>query len=86
MIASFGVLTHAHWIWMLALLGVWRLCMDYGISPRVMGQQLEIHPLLAIFTVMVVATLRVLWRKLPALRNAGVSPDTHDEQRRITVS
>lgn len=102
MIAGFGVLTHAHWIWMLALLGVWRLCMDYGISPRVMGQQLEIHPLLAIFTVMVggavggiagiyisiplVATLRVLWRKLPALRNAGVSPDTHDEQRRITVS
>jgi len=27
--------------------------MDYGISPRVMGHELEIHPLLAIFTVMV---------------------------------
>lgn len=38
---------------MLALLGVWRVRMDYGISPRVMGRQLEIHPLLAIFTVMV---------------------------------
>ena len=27
--------------------------MDYAISPRVMGRELEIHPLLAIFTVMV---------------------------------
>lgn len=85
-IATFGALTHAHWIWMLALLGVWRVCMDYGISPRVMGRQLEIHPLLAIFTVMVggaaggmvgvyisiplVAALRVIWRRLPTLSNA----------------
>jgi predicted PurR-regulated permease PerM len=85
-IACFGVLTHAHWIWMLALLGLWRVCMDYGISPRVMGHELEIHPLLAIFTVMVggavggiagiylsiplVASLRVVWRRLPALTNA----------------
>jgi hypothetical protein len=38
---------------MLALLAVWRVCMDYGISPRVMGHELEIHPLLAIFAVMV---------------------------------
>lgn len=74
-----GVLTHSHWIWMAALLGIWRLLMDYGISPRVMGHELEIHPLLAIFAVMVggavggivgiylsvplVAALRVLWRR-----------------------
>ena len=38
---------------MLALLVVWRILMDYGIAPRVMGHQLEIHPLLAIFTLMV---------------------------------
>lgn len=84
-IATFGALTHAHWIWMLALLGVWRVHMDYGISPRVMGRQLEIHPLLAIFTVMVggavggivgvyisiplVAIFRVFWRRLSASRN-----------------
>lgn len=75
-----GVLTHSHWIWMAALLGIWRLLMDYGISPRVMGHELEFHPLLAIFTVMVggavggivgiylsiplAAALRVLWRRL----------------------
>jgi predicted PurR-regulated permease PerM len=85
-ITGFGVITHSHWIWMLALLGIWRVVMDYAISPRVMGHELEIHPLLAIFTVMaggavggiagiylsipLVATLRVLWRRLPGLSNA----------------
>ena len=48
-----GALVHAHWIWMLSLLGLWRIIMDYAISPRVMGHELEIHPLLAIFTVMI---------------------------------
>jgi predicted PurR-regulated permease PerM len=38
---------------MAALLGAWRLLMDYWIAPRVMGHELEIHPLLAIFTLMV---------------------------------
>jgi predicted PurR-regulated permease PerM len=65
---------------MAALLGLWRMVMDYGISPRVMGHELEIHPLLAIFTVMVggavggivgiylsvplIAALRVIWHRL----------------------
>jgi predicted PurR-regulated permease PerM len=48
-----GVLTDSHWIWIAALLGVWRLIMDYFISPRVVGHNLEIHPLLVIFAVMV---------------------------------
>ena len=64
---------------MLALLGVWRILMDYAIAPRVMGHELEIHPLLAIFTLMVggavggivgiylsvplVAALRVIYRR-----------------------
>jgi predicted PurR-regulated permease PerM len=78
-IVTAGVLTHSHWIWMLALLGVWRILMDYAIAPRVMGHELEIHPLLAIFTLMVggavggivgiylsvplVAALRVIYRR-----------------------
>ncbi|HXT25819.1 MAG TPA: AI-2E family transporter [Candidatus Eisenbacteria bacterium] len=78
-IVTAGMLTHAHWIWMLALLAVWRILMDYGIAPRVMGRELEIHPLLAIFTLMVggavggivgiylsiplVAALRVIYRR-----------------------
>jgi len=78
-IVTAGALSHAHWIWMLALLIVWRILMDYAIAPRVMGHELEIHPLLAIFTLMVggavggivgiylsvplVATLRVVYRR-----------------------
>jgi len=52
-IVTAGAVGHSHWIWMLALLVVWRILMDYGIAPRVMGHELEIHPLLAIFTLMV---------------------------------
>jgi len=78
-IVTAGALSHSHWIWMLALLAVWRILMDYGIAPRVMGHELEIHPLLAIFTLMVggavggivgiylsvplVAALRVIYRR-----------------------
>ena len=79
-ILTVGVFTQAHWIWMLVLLSLWRFLMDYWIAPRVMGRELEIHPLLAIFTMMVggalggivgiylsvplVAVLRVAWRRL----------------------
>ena len=78
-IVSAGALAHAHWIPILGLLCLWRALMDYAISPRVMGHELEIHPLLAIFTVMVggaiagiigvylsvpiVAALRVVYRR-----------------------
>jgi predicted PurR-regulated permease PerM len=65
---------------MAALLGVWRMLMDYWIAPAIVGHELEFHPLLAIFTVMVggaiggivgvylsvpfVAALRVVWRAM----------------------
>ena len=78
-ISTAGMLMHAHWIWMAGLLGLWRLTMDYFIAPRVVGHELEMHPLLAIFTIMVggavggivgiylsvpiVAALRVVWRR-----------------------
>src|SRR5437660_11490391 len=52
-IVTAGALTHSHWIWMLALLAVWRILMDYGIAPRVMGHELGIHPFLAIFNLIV---------------------------------
>src|SRR5208282_1453956 len=52
-IVGLGILTHGHWIWMAALLGIWRMTMDYFIAPRVVGENLEIHPLLVLFAVMV---------------------------------
>jgi len=76
---SVGFLTHSHWIWMLAVVGLWRMVIDYWVAPRVMGRALEIHPLLEIFAVMVggaiggiagvylslplVAALSVIWRR-----------------------
>jgi len=92
MIVTAGALSHSHWIWMLALLVVWRILMDYGIAPRVMGHELEIHPLLAIFTLMVggavggivgiylsvplVAALRVVYRRLASPPVRATAPGT----------
>jgi hypothetical protein len=79
-IIGVGLLTHSHWIWIAALLGFWRLLMDYVISPRVMGHELEIHPLLAIFTLMVggavggivgVSEFIYLYQSLPAYALSG---------------
>lgn len=73
---------------MVVLLCLWRILMDYSIAPRVMGHELEIHPLLALFTLMVggsigrivgiylsvplVATLRIIYRR----RISRSAPDT----------
>jgi predicted PurR-regulated permease PerM len=78
-ILSVGALTHAHWILMALLLGIWRLIQDYVTTPRVMGHELEIHPLMVIFALMVgweigglvgiyllvpvIAATRVIWRR-----------------------
>jgi predicted PurR-regulated permease PerM len=78
-IVTVGALAHSHWIWMAALLGVWRFVMDYFISPRVVGHNLEIHPLLVIFAVMLgaqidgivgiylsisaIVVVRIIWQK-----------------------
>ena len=51
-IIIFGIVTHSHWIWMAALLAIWRILIDYWIAPRVLGRELEMHPILAIFTLM----------------------------------
>jgi predicted PurR-regulated permease PerM len=99
-IVTTGVLTHSHWIWMLTLLVVWRILMDYGISPRVMGHELEIHPLLAIFTLMVggavggivgiylsvplVAALRVIYRKF-ASPPVGATVDSPEARGETSV-
>jgi len=48
-----GIVNHLHWIWMAVLLLMWRLAQDYFNLPRIMGRQLEIHALTAIFAVLV---------------------------------
>jgi len=56
-IVGVGIVNHSHWVWMAALLGIWRLAQDYLVMPRIMGHELKIHPLGAIFAVLVGAEL-----------------------------
>ena len=76
-ILTIGFLTHAHWIWMAALLILWRIVLNYAISPRIMGNSLQLQPFTILFALMVggqvggiagvylsvpaVAVLRVIW-------------------------
>ena len=70
---------YPHWIILIVFLGAWRLAQDYVISPRVMGEKMELHPLAAIFGVLaggeiagvlgvylsipIMASLRIVWRR-----------------------
>ena len=56
-VVGVGILNHSHWVWMAALLGSWRVIQDYFATPRIMGSHLKIHPLAAIFAVLVGAEL-----------------------------
>ena len=84
-IMSVGVVSHAHWIWMAALLLVWRLVQDYFSSPRIMGRQLEIHPLAAIFAVLVGAEtggIVGMFLAVPAMASLCVIWRVHGESER----
>jgi predicted PurR-regulated permease PerM len=68
---------YVHWVWLVVFWIIWRGVQDYVNYPHVMGEGLDIHPLLAIFAVLVggevggvvgiflsipaVAALRILW-------------------------
>ena len=73
------LMSYPHWLLLLIFLGAWRMIQDYVISPRVMGQSMELHPLAAIFGVLaggeiagvlgiylsipIMASLRIVWRR-----------------------
>ena len=68
---------YSHLLIVVAFLGVWRVAMDYIISPRILGERVELHPLAAIFGVLAgaeiggvigvylaipaMAAIRILW-------------------------
>jgi predicted PurR-regulated permease PerM len=56
-VVGVGILSHSHWVWMAALLGIWRVIQDYFAAPRIMGSHLKINPLAAIFAVLVGAEI-----------------------------
>jgi predicted PurR-regulated permease PerM len=56
-VVGVGILSHSHWVWMAALLGIWRVIQDYFAAPRIMRSHLKIDPLAAIFAVLVGAEI-----------------------------
>ena len=77
-LVSIALLTgYSHWFVLVGFWVVWRGIQDYINVPRVMGEGLDLHPLLAIFATLVggevggvlgmflsipaVAALRILW-------------------------
>ncbi len=68
---------YPHWLIVLAFVGVWRVVQDYVNTPYVMSEGLELHPLAAIFGILVggeiagivgmflsvpvIAALRIVW-------------------------
>jgi predicted PurR-regulated permease PerM len=70
---------YSHLLLLLVFLGAWRLIQDYFNAPRIMGGKLELHPLAALFAILVggelagvlgvflsipiMATLRIVWRR-----------------------
>ena len=73
------LMSYSHWLLLLLFLIAWRMIQDYIVSPRIMGQSMELHPLAAIFGVLaggeiagvlgvylsipVMASLRIVWRR-----------------------
>lgn len=73
------LMSYPHWLVLLIFLIAWRMVQDYVVSPRIMGQSMELHPLGAIFGVLaggeiagvlgvylsipVMASLRIVWRR-----------------------
>jgi len=82
-----GWLTHAHWIWMAGLIAIWRIVLNFVISPRIMGDRLELPPVAVFFALMVggqiagvlgvilsvpvLAVLRILWLERSSRQNAA---------------
>jgi predicted PurR-regulated permease PerM len=70
---------YSHILVLVLFLGAWRLIQDYVNAPRIMGRQLELHPLATLFGILaggeiagvlgvylsvpVMATLRIFWKR-----------------------
>jgi predicted PurR-regulated permease PerM len=73
------LLGYQHWIGLIVFLAAWRVLQDYVLSPKIMGERMELHPLAAIFGVLaggelagvlgvylsipVMASLRIVWHR-----------------------
>ncbi len=76
---------YEHLLWVIIFLGIYRLFQDYVLSPRLMSQGMELHPLLVMFgvfaggeiggvagtflSVPALALIRILYRRLERARH-----------------
>jgi predicted PurR-regulated permease PerM len=81
---------YSHLLILIVLLALWRGLQDYVNSPRIMGSQVELHPLLALFGILagaevggvigvylsipLMATLRIFWRRWQSYQAPVVLP------------
>jgi predicted PurR-regulated permease PerM len=95
LIIGIGMANALHWVWMTALLLLWRVVQDYFNLPRALGHRLEIHPLTVIFAVLagaevggiigiylavpVAASLFVIWRSRTHPEESPLAKDTVSE-------
>src|SRR5262249_44303500 len=72
-----GWFAHAPWIWMAAVIGIWKIVENLVLSPRIMGDRLQLEPITVFFALMVggevggligvllsvpvAAVIRILW-------------------------
>jgi len=103
-VCIFGVAfltNYSHLLILVIFLGLWRLIQDYVNSPRIMGSRVELHPLAALFAVLVgaeiagvvgvylsvpiIATLRILYRRWERYRQSPLK-DTQPEPSEIHAS
>jgi predicted PurR-regulated permease PerM len=88
-IITSGWLAHAHWLWMAGVIVVWRVVQNFVVSPRVMGDRMQMEPMTVIFALMaggqiggllgvllsvpVLAVLRIVWLERSSRQNAQVT-------------
>jgi predicted PurR-regulated permease PerM len=84
-----GWLVQAHWIWMASLIVLWRLVQNFLVSPRVVGDRVQMEPITVFLALMaggqmagllgvvlavpVVAVLRILGRERTSQQNAAAA-------------
>ena len=47
-----GWFAQAPWIWMVLVIGVWKVVENFALSPRIMGDRLQLKPITVIFALM----------------------------------
>jgi predicted PurR-regulated permease PerM len=87
-VLGIAFVNHSHWIWIAVLFGLWRVLQDYFLYPSIMGRHLRIHPLAAIFAILIgaevggivgvylavplMASLRIIWRMCVASKATAI--------------